>query len=112
MNTPRRTSALRGRAGDRRAPLLVVEGLKVEFDTPRRDRMRAVDGISYSVHRSEVLALVGESGCGKSVSALALIRLLPRPAGRIAGGRVIFEGVDLLNCPMRRCAPDAVATSG
>ena len=77
------------------APLLVVEGLKVEFDTPR-GIVRAVDGISYSVDRSEVLALVGESGCGKSVSALALIRLLPRPAGRIAGGRVFFEGVDLL----------------
>ena len=57
--------------------------------------MRAVDGISYTVDRGEVLALVGESGCGKSVSALALMRLLPRDVATIRG-RILFDGTDLL----------------
>jgi peptide/nickel transport system ATP-binding protein len=76
-------------------PLLSVEGLKVEFATGR-GTVRAVDGVSWSVTAGETLALVGESGCGKSVSALAVMGLLTKPAGRITGGRIMFQGEDLL----------------
>ncbi len=79
-------------------PLISVENLRVEFETPA-GVVRAVDGVSWSVQPGETMALVGESGCGKSVSALAVMRLLARPAGRVAGGRVMFEGRDLLALP-------------
>src|SRR5688572_5240984 len=75
--------------------LLEVEDLHVHFVT-RRGAVRAVEGISYTVRAGEVVALVGESGCGKSVSSLAIMRLLARPAGRIVGGRILFQGRDLL----------------
>jgi oligopeptide/dipeptide ABC transporter ATP-binding protein len=58
-------------------------------------KIKAVDGISYSVMAGETVAIVGESGCGKSVSALAVLRLVPSPPGRITGGRILFEGRDL-----------------
>ena len=67
--------------------------------------MKAVDGVSYELEAGETLGLVGESGCGKSVSALSIMRLIPDPPGRIVGGEVIFEGEDLLKLPdhqMRR----------
>ncbi|HUG78966.1 MAG TPA: ABC transporter ATP-binding protein [Burkholderiales bacterium] len=80
---------------DARAPLLAVEDLHVHFVTSR-GVVRAVEGVSYEVYPGEVVALVGESGCGKSVSALAVMRLLARPAGRIVRGRIRFEGRDLL----------------
>jgi peptide/nickel transport system ATP-binding protein len=76
-------------------PLLSVEDLVVEFHTAR-GVVRAVDGVSWSVAPGETLALVGESGCGKSVSALAVMQLLAKPAGRIAAGRVMFQGQNLL----------------
>ena len=75
--------------------LLEVEDLHVHFVTTR-GVVRAVEGISYTVRTGEVVALVGESGCGKSVSALAIMRLLAKPAGRIVAGRILFEGRDLL----------------
>jgi peptide/nickel transport system ATP-binding protein len=75
--------------------LLDVQGLHVQFDTSR-GVVHAVDGISYTVNRGEVVAIVGESGCGKSVSALALMGLLAKPAGRVTRGRVLFEGRNLL----------------
>jgi peptide/nickel transport system ATP-binding protein len=75
--------------------LLEVEDLHVHFVTSR-GVVRAVEGISYSVRAGEVVALVGESGCGKSVSSLAIMQLLAKPAGRIVGGRVMFQGRDLL----------------
>ncbi len=77
------------------APLLVVEDLKTHFFT-RRGVTKAVDGVSFTLHAGETLALVGESGCGKSVTCLSLVRLVPEPAGRIVGGRVLLEGDDLL----------------
>ncbi|MES2564286.1 MAG: ABC transporter ATP-binding protein, partial [Pseudomonadota bacterium] len=75
--------------------LLEVDDLHVHFVTPR-GVVRAVEGISYTVGAGEVVALVGESGCGKSVSALAVMRLLVKPAARIVAGRIRFEGRDLL----------------
>jgi len=75
--------------------LLVVEDLRTHFFT-RRGVTRAVDGVSFTLHAGETLALVGESGSGKSVTCLSLVRLVPEPAGRIVGGRVLFAGDDLL----------------
>jgi peptide/nickel transport system ATP-binding protein len=76
------------------APLLAVEGLETHFPTSQ-GVLRAVDGVSFTIDRGEVLGLVGESGCGKSVTSLSIMRLVP-PPGRIAAGRVFFEGEDLL----------------
>jgi peptide/nickel transport system ATP-binding protein len=75
--------------------LLEVEDLHVHFVTSR-GVVRAVEGISYKVKAGEVVALVGESGCGKSVSSLAIMRLLAQPAGRIVAGRILFQGRNLL----------------
>jgi peptide/nickel transport system ATP-binding protein len=77
------------------APLLAIEDLKTHFFT-RDGVVRAVDGVSYSVNAGETLAVVGESGCGKSVTALSILRLVPSPPGRIVGGAIRFEGRDLL----------------
>ena len=77
------------------APLLDVQGLKTYFFT-RDGVVRAVDGVSFSVGRGETLAVVGESGCGKSVTSLSILRLIASPPGRTVGGRVIFEGRDLI----------------
>jgi peptide/nickel transport system ATP-binding protein len=78
------------------APLLEVENLHVRFETSR-GIVRAVDGISYTVRAGETVAIVGESGCGKSVSSLAIMRLLPKKTGRITAGRVLFAGRNLLD---------------
>jgi len=75
--------------------LLEVKDLRTYFYT-EEGIVKAVDGITYDVKEGETLALVGESGCGKSVSALALLRLIPIPPGRIVSGEVIFQGEDLL----------------
>jgi peptide/nickel transport system ATP-binding protein len=82
-------------APDAVAPLLVVENLRTVFDL-RHGEVKAVDGVSFSLKPRETLAIVGESGCGKSITALSLMRLVPEPPGRIAGGRVVLEGRDLL----------------
>ena len=78
------------------ADLLRVEELRTWLDTPQ-GTVHAVDGVDLELHRGEVLALLGESGCGKSMTALSLMRLVPEPAGYIAGGRVLLEGTDLLD---------------
>jgi peptide/nickel transport system ATP-binding protein len=75
-------------------PVLEIIGLKTQFRT-RRGVVRAVDGLDLVLHPGETFGLVGESGCGKSVTALSILRLLPRPAGRIAAGRILFQGNDL-----------------
>jgi len=77
------------------APLLEVDGLKTYFYT-RDGIVRAVDGVSFTVFPGETLAVVGESGCGKSVTSLSILRLIASPPGRIIGGRLLFQGRDLL----------------
>jgi len=77
------------------ASLLQVRDLKTHFFTDD-GVVKAVDGISYDVRPGEIVGLVGESGCGKTVSALAILRLIPDPPGKIVGGEIIFEGDDLL----------------
>ena len=76
--------------------LLEIEDLKTQFFTSA-GTVRAVDGISYGVDAGETVALVGESGCGKSVSALSILRLIPDPPGRVVGGSIRFFGTDLLH---------------
>ena len=74
--------------------LLDVRDLRTYFDTDA-GLVKAVDGVSFSVEPGETLGLVGESGCGKSVTALSILQLLPKPVGRIAGGSILFDGKDL-----------------
>ncbi|MGB4136066.1 MAG: ABC transporter ATP-binding protein [Microbacterium sp.] len=80
--------------------LLEVEGLTTEFRT-RGGTVRAVDDVSFRVDRGETLALVGESGCGKSVTAQSIMRLVAAPAGRITAGEIRFDGRDLLTLSER-----------
>jgi oligopeptide transport system ATP-binding protein len=75
--------------------LLTVEDLKTYFYT-EEGVVPAVDGVSFTVGRGETLGIVGESGCGKSVTALSIMRLIPNPPGKIIAGEIIFEGEDLL----------------
>jgi oligopeptide/dipeptide ABC transporter ATP-binding protein len=75
--------------------LLEIEGLQTQFFTSA-GTVKAVDGISYSVKEGETVAVVGESGCGKSVSALSILRLVADPPGRIVGGKINFQGRNLL----------------
>ena len=75
--------------------LLSVRDLKTYFYTDE-GVVRAVDGLSYDLHRGETLGIVGESGSGKSVHALSIMRLIPTPPGKIVGGQILFEGRDLL----------------
>jgi peptide/nickel transport system ATP-binding protein len=75
--------------------LLDIQDLAVEFQTPE-GIARAVNGISFSIEPGETLGLVGESGCGKSVTSLSVLGLIPSPPGRIKSGRILFEGRDLL----------------
>jgi len=81
--------------------LLAIENLTVEFTTTR-GVVRAVENLSLTVERGETLAVVGESGSGKSTAALAVLRLIAAGSGRIAAGRIVFEGTDLLTLPQDR----------
>src|SRR5262245_63018898 len=79
-------------------PVLLVEDLQTYFYT-RVGLVKAVDGVSFSLRRGETLAIVGESGCGKSVTALSLMRLVADPPGRIVGGSIRLSGTDLVPLP-------------
>jgi oligopeptide/dipeptide ABC transporter ATP-binding protein len=83
------------------ADLLEVRGLQTHFAS-ERGVVRAVDGVDLRLERSRTLGIVGESGCGKSVTALSIMGLVPQPPGRIAAGEVRFEGEDLLKVPVQR----------
>jgi oligopeptide transport system ATP-binding protein len=78
--------------------LLEVQDLKLYFKV-KAGRVRAVDGVSFSIKPGEKLGVVGESGCGKSVTALSIMRLIPQPPGEYAGGSVLFNDQDLLDVP-------------
>jgi oligopeptide/dipeptide ABC transporter ATP-binding protein len=80
-------------------PLLTVNNLEVHFEL-EQGTVKAADGVSFSLNSGETLGLVGESGCGKSVTALSLLRLIPSPPGKIRGGSVFFEDRDLLQLPL------------
>jgi len=80
-------------------PLLEVRDLVTAFDT-EAGRVVAVDGVSFEVGRGRTVGLVGESGCGKTVTALSVMRLLPQPMGRVLGGEILLDGVDLVKLPL------------
>jgi peptide/nickel transport system ATP-binding protein len=71
--------------------LLELKELKTHFFM-RRGVIKAVDGVSFEIYQGETLGVVGESGCGKSISALSIMRLIPAPSGRIVGGEILFNG--------------------
>ncbi|MDF2812232.1 MAG: dppD, partial [Microvirga sp.] len=102
MNTSALPSMLdhtrRKSESDAAQTLLKVENLSVRFDGAPAG-INVVDDVSFSVTKGRTLCIVGESGCGKSVTALALMGLLPTPPARIVGGRALFEGKDLLALP-------------
>ncbi len=77
------------------AGLIEINDLRTSFFTPEGE-MRAVDGVSFSIEEGKTMGLVGESGCGKSVTALSILRLIPIPPGKVVGGQVLFRGEDLL----------------
>ncbi|WP_026576821.1 ABC transporter ATP-binding protein [Bacillus sp. UNC438CL73TsuS30] len=76
--------------------ILEVKGLKTHFHT-KRGISKAVNGIDFTLHKGETLGIVGESGCGKSMTSLSLLRLIPSPPGKIAGGSILFKGKDLVS---------------
>ena len=77
------------------APLLEIKGLKTHFDTDD-GILRAVDGVDISINKGETLCVVGESGCGKTVTAMSVLKLIAMPPGRIVEGQILFEGRDLV----------------
>ncbi|HEY8566045.1 MAG TPA: ABC transporter ATP-binding protein [Beijerinckiaceae bacterium] len=99
---PRRSEASPAPAAAE-VPLLTVEGLSLRFDGNPRG-LNLVEDISFSIGRGRTLCLVGESGCGKSVTALSLMGLLPSPPARITSGSAVFDGRDLLSLPERERA--------
>src|SRR5947207_7388877 len=81
-------------------PLLQIQGLNVAFTTEQRE-IRPVRDVSFAIYPGQTVALVGESGCGKSVTAMSILRLIPSPPGKVLGGEVHFDGRDLLKISER-----------
>ena len=81
--------------------VLTIKNLQTAFDT-EHGRLTAVDGVSFTVPAGKTVGIVGESGCGKSVTAMSIVQLLPQPAGVITGGEVIFKGKNLLEADEER----------
>ena len=91
--------------------LLVLKDVKTSFFT-KKGVVRAVDGVSFSISKGEVVGLVGESGCGKSITSLSIMRLVPQPAGKIVSGQILFKNEDLLKKSedeMRRIRGDRIS---
>ena len=76
------------------ADLLQVKNLETSFFTPE-GQVRAIDGVNFEIGEGKTLGLVGESGCGKSVTSLSIMRLMPSPPGKIVGGEILYRGRDL-----------------
>ena len=91
-------------------PLLQVRDLTVQFQVGR-GALVAVDRVSFTIREKETLGIVGETGCGKSATALAILRLIASPPGEIAGGQILFEGRDLLKNPSARWRRSAAVRS-
>jgi ABC-type dipeptide/oligopeptide/nickel transport system ATPase component len=91
-------------------PLLEIRGLTTAFHTDEGS-LRAVDDVSLVIPRGATVGVVGESGCGKSVTALSVMRLVPEPPGKLEAGEILFEGRDLMKLSERRCAACAATTS-
>ena len=83
-----------GREQNSQTPLLSVRGLRTTFVTDDRDRP-AVDGVSFTIDRGTTVGLVGESGCGKSVTSLSIMKLIPSPPGKVEAEEILFDGKDL-----------------
>ncbi|MDQ0198741.1 ABC transporter ATP-binding protein [Neobacillus ginsengisoli] len=83
---------------EKKEPILEVKGLKTHFHT-KRGISKAVDGIDFTLHKGETLGIVGESGCGKSMTSLSILRLIPSPPGKIADGSILYKEKDLVTLP-------------
>jgi len=93
------------------ANLIEIKNLRTSFFTPEGE-VQAVDGVSFEVEEGKTLGLVGESGCGKSVTALSIMRLIPSPPGKIVGGEMLYRGQDLLKLngeAMRKIRGDEIS---
>ena len=77
------------------AEILSVQGLETQFRT-REGIVHAVNGVSFNLDEGETLGIVGESGCGKSVTVMSMLRLIPSPPGKVVAGKAIYQGRDLL----------------
>src|SRR5262249_49271682 len=96
ITTDRKSTAYAAtKAGEHAGSVIEIKGLQTYLFT-RSGVVKAVDDVSFSLRRGETLAVVGESGCGKSMTALSIMRLVPNPPGKIVGGTITLEGKDLL----------------
>jgi len=91
---PKNTEVSQASQGRQNKQLLEISGLKTTFQT-FAEVIRALQGVDFTMSRGETLGMVGETGCGKSVTALSILRLLPGRSGKIADGKIVFEGSDL-----------------
>ena len=92
-------------------PLLEIKGLKTHFKTDD-GWLHAVDGVDLTIERGETVGVVGESGCGKTVTAMTVLKLMPMPPGRIVAGQVLWQGRDLVPREQRaRCGASAARRS-
>ena len=92
------------------SPVLRVENLSVDFDVRGRS-VNILSSVNFELQRGQTLGIIGESGCGKSMTALALLRMIPSPPGRISGGKVLLEGEDLVKASKKRITEAVIPTN-